>query len=636
MPHVPTFLADSPWLDQLLVRLPAARVAVFGDLCLDAYWFLADAPSECSLETGLDAHKVHQQRYSPGGAGNVAANLAALGVSHIETIGVVGADPFGDELRRQLAARGLSLTSVNQGPAGWPTLAYAKPYRAGVEMNRFDFGAAQPLGGETLAAVIACLTEAARTCRVIVINQQVPQAWSDEVAPALNRLIAAHPQVLFIVDSRDHARDFSHVALKLNLREAARLLGESAESLGPEDALRLAHTLEARQRQPIFLTRGEHGLVLAVRGELYDIPGIELPGAIDSVGAGDTALAALAAAFAVDADPLEAGTLANLAAAITTRKLRTTGTATPAELRSIGPAPDYIYAPRLALQPRLARYCDHTHLELVSGRVPARPFRHAIFDHDGTLSVLRQGWEAIMEPMMVRAILGIRAATIDDAQHARVTATVRAFIDRTTGIQTLAQMKGLAELVREFGFVPEADVLNEQGYKAIYNDALLGLVRSRRAQLDRGELSPEDWQIKNAQPLLDRLRAAGVTLYLASGTDETDVAAEARALGYADLFTGGIFGAVGDLKIEAKRDVLLRIVSATGAPAEEIVVFGDGPVEMREGRKRGAYTVGLATDEVRRHGIDPRKRTRLIRAGADVVVPDFSQLDTLLDHLRLN
>jgi beta-phosphoglucomutase-like phosphatase (HAD superfamily) len=92
---------------------------------------------------------------------------------------------------------------------------------------------------------------------------------------------------------------------------------------------------------------------------------------------------------------------------------------------------------------------------------------------------------------------------------------------------------------------------------------------------------------------------------------------------------------VGDLKIEAKRVVLERILHTGGLRPDELVVVGDGPVEIREGRRRGAYTVGVASDEVRRQGWDQRKRTRLIRAGADIVVPDFGQLEPLLAHLGL-
>jgi beta-phosphoglucomutase-like phosphatase (HAD superfamily) len=161
-------------------------------------------------------------------------------------------------------------------------------------------------------------------------------------------------------------------------------------------------------------------------------------------------------------------------------------------------------------------------------------------------------------------------------------------------------------------------------------------VDARRHRLENGELSPEDFQIKNAAMLLERLVRAGVTLHLASGTDEADVRSEAQIMGYADRFAGGIHGSVGDLKIEAKRVVMQRILGAPGIKPSEVIVFGDGPVEIREGVKHGAFTIGVASDEVRRHGLDLKKRTRLIRAGADLIVPDYSQCDALLNYLGIS
>ena len=635
MAKSPSFTADSRWLDELLLRLPSGRVAVFGDLFLDAYWMLDTAPSEKSVETGLDAYRVRTQRYSPGGGGNVAVNVAALGVRHVELIGLAGADLFGDELLRQFVTRGVPVDGVLRGPPGWQSLVYAKPYLGATELNRFDFGLGNRAPADIERLLLGRLDAASSSCPVVIINQQAPGGWPPSMIAELKALIGRHPDTLFIVDSRDHADSFRDVALKLNLREAARILGENTDTLEPDEAVRLAALLEARQHRPVLVTRGEHGLALAVKGELFDIPGIDLPGPIDPVGAGDTALAALAAAFAVGASPLEAATLANLAAAITTHHVRMTGVATPAELRAVGPAPDYLCAPRLAAQPRLARYLHETEIEDITGRRPAAQIRHAIFDHDGTLSVLRQGWEQVMELMMIRAITGERKDRVDDKTRGSIVSTVRAFIDRTTGIQTLAQMKGLVDLVRQFGLVPADEVLDEHGYKKIYNKELLAVIRVRSERLERGEVLPLDCQIQDARQLLERMRAAGVTLYLVSGTDEADVVCEARALGYAHLFSGGVFGAVGDLRIEAKRDVLARIVRASGKSGDSIAVFGDGPVEMREARRHGAYAVGVASDEVRRHGLNLHKRARLIRAGADLIIPDYGQSDALLARLGL-
>jgi len=201
-------------------------------------------------------------------------------------------------------------------------------------------------------------------------------------------------------------------------------------------------------------------------------------------------------------------------------------------------------------------------------------------------------------------------------------------------VQTLVQMQALVEMAREFGCVPEGDILDEFGYKEIYNQALMRMVKKRLAKFQRGELAVEDLTVKNAVTFLMALHKAGVQLYLASGTDEEDVIAEATALGYAGIFTGGIYGAVGDVTKEAKRMVVERILNTIGpGGASGLVAVGDGPVEIRETHKRGGFTVGVASDEVRRFGGNPAKRARLIRAGADVIVPDFSQGRVLLELL---
>ena len=130
------------------------------------------------------------------------------------------------------------------------------------------------------------------------------------------------------------------------------------------------------------------------------------------------------------------------------------------------------------------------------------------------------------------------------------------------------------------------------------------------------------------------LHAAGVKLHLASGTDQEDLAAEAKALGHAPLFEGRIHGAVGDVKIEAKKVVLERILAEIGSTGNgALVTFGDGPVEIRETKRRGGFGIGVASDELRRFGWNWKKRSRVIRAGADLVVPDFSQWRTLLGLL---
>jgi len=237
---------------------------------------------------------------------------------------------------------------------------------------------------------------------------------------------------------------------------------------------------------------------------------------------------------------------------------------------------------------------------------------------------------------MMRAILGSHFDAADEATFNRVQAMSREFIDRTTGIQTLVQMQGLVKLVQQCGFVPESEILDNHGYKAVYNKALLEMIKTRTEKLANGELDSIDFQVKNAGLLLQSLYDRGIKLYLASGTDEADVIAEAEAMGYAHLFEGRIFGAVGDVNVEAKKVVLERIIRDNDLSGHEFATFGDGPVEMRETQKRGGLCIGVASDEVRGFGWNMAKRKRLIRAGAQILIPDFSQLGALLNVLQLS
>ena len=196
-------------------------------------------------------------------------------------------------------------------------------------------------------------------------------------------------------------------------------------------------------------------------------------------------------------------------------------------------------------------------------------------------------------------------------------------------------MKGLAELVRQAGFVPESEILDEHGYKKIFNQQLLEMIATRMSKLKSGELSPADFQIKNAMALLQELHRRGIKLYLTSGTDQADVVAEAQAMGYANLFEGRIFGAVGDITVEAKKLVVDQVIRDNELSGSQFATFGDGPVEMRETRKGGGLSIGVASDEVSRSGWNFGKRSRLIKAGANLIIPDFSQLSALLKVMQL-
>ena len=634
-------MVTSERLDALLRAMPSARVAVVGDFCLDVYWSLDMGASERSLETGKATQPIREQRYSLGGAGNVLANLHALGVGRLTAFGAVGDDPFGERLLSLLRGLGTDCEGMllSQDPT-WQTLAYCKPYVGDEELARLDLGDFNQLPSDAAERIVRGLEAALPQLDVVVVNQQVETGLhTPPFRSALRSLMQQHSGTIFVFDGRHFPDAYPEAWLKVNAHEALRLCGRGKpvdELILREEAIAAADELFGRTSRPVFVTRGGRGAVVRTAEGAILIPGLETLGGTDTVGAGDSFLAGLSASLAADASPEEAAAVGNFVARVTVRKLKQTGTATPEEVLAVGCEPRYVFEPELADDPRRARHWQGSDIEVIDQAAGPLAVEIAIFDHDGTISTLRQGWEAVMESMMVKVILGSHYTSADEAVYHKAVARVRTFIDQTTGVQTLVQMQGLVEMVREFGLVPEGEVLDEFGYKAIYNDALMGKVRERVRRLEQGTLDVADFTMKNAPELLRTLHRRGVKLYLASGTDEEDVRAEANALGYAALFEGRIFGAVGDVTKEAKRIVLDRILQQIGDVAGRLVTFGDGPVEIRETRRRGGLAIGVASDEIRRFGLNQHKRSRLIRAGASALVPDFSQLGALLRFLQLD
>ena len=627
-------------LKELLQDVSRVKIAVLGDFCMDAYWFIDEAKSEVSIETGQYTRPVKKQHYSLGGAGNVTANLVAMGVKDVRAFGVIGTDPFGYEMVKIMEASGINSKNLITQAESWSTHVYTKPYVEGVEEGRIDFGNFNELSEETASRLIDLLVDDVPEMDVIIINQQVTSGiHTPYFREKLVGVIRRFPEKIFIVDSRDYNEVYEGAYRKMNDLEAVRLIGlekEHDEMIHYSEVKEAALSLYKRFKKPPFITRGARGSIVVDKNGVSDINGLMILARVDTVGAGDSYLAGAAATLAAGYCLHTAAEIGSYVAGVTIQKLFQTGTASPKEIMEIGVDPDFVYNVELAENIRDARFWKNSEIEIINDWERPLQIKHAIFDHDGTISTLREGWEEIMVPMMMKAILGEHHDDADESLYEKVHAQVVEFVDKTTGIQTLVQMQGLTGLVKEFGLVPKEQILDEFGYKEIYNKELLAMVKKREAKLLRNELTVEDFTLKNAVPLLEELYKAGVTLYLASGTDEEDVKNEARILGYDHLFKGGIYGAVGDVTKEAKKIVIDRILDTIGeSNTTQLVTFGDGPVEIRETKKRGGITIGIASNEVKRHSLNENKRARLIKGGADVIIPDFSQLPLLLELLNI-
>jgi rfaE bifunctional protein kinase chain/domain len=623
-----------------LDNLSQVSVAVIGDFCLDVYWTIDRSASEMSLETGLKTEPVRVQRYAPGGAGNVVMNLAALGVRQVYPVGVLGNDPFGGELKRLLQSSRVNCNGLILQAEGWATPTYIKPCVDDQELSRIDFGNFNHLSDMAEQELFTKLEDILDQVSVVLINHQVTGSMHDSPSfrMHLQQVMSRHPKSTFIIDSRGYHESYPKAIHKLNGREVLKACGKAVavgDDISLEDLVQQARDLSRRWESPLVVTRGERGCLVFsgdVPGQIF---GLQLPGRTDPVGAGDTFSSALAASLSAGTNLAAAACIANIAAAVTTQKLFQTGTATPDEILKLGADADYAFYPELAECHHRARHVERSEIELITEPLPRLNLRYAIFDHDGTISTLREGWERIMEPMMTKAILGTQFGTADEKLFKRLTDRVQEFIERTTGIQTISQMHGLVDLVHEFGIVPKDQILSAAKYKGIFNEELMALVNLRLAKLKAGELNVSDFTVKGAVSFLRALQGAGLRLYLASGTDEEDVKREADCLGYADIFHGGIHGSMGEIAKDAKKIVIERILNEVDGAFDQLIIFGDGPVEIREAKRRGAVGIGVASDELRRFGMNLEKRRRLIRAGADALVPDFSQWQKLWGLLHL-
>ena len=275
-------------------------------------------------------------------------------------------------------------------------------------------------------------------------------------------------------------------------------------------------------------------------------------------------------------------------------------------------------------------FLDNTTIE-IHREIQTGNIRHVVFDFDGTISLIRDGWQNVMVPMMVECL---QTETDTTETQKQLEAIVVEFVDRLTGKQTIYQMIQLSEEIEERGGTPKDPL----AYKDEYNRRLLPVVEERIAGLAAGTLSADPLRVPMSLEFLQSLRKMGINCYLASGTDVEFVKNEASLLGVAEYFNGGIFGALREYKQFSKAMVIQKIVKDIASTARaysgsELLIVGDGYVEIENAKEVGAIAVGVASVEDNIYNMNADKRERLLRAGADIIIPDFREGTQLLNYL---
>jgi phosphoglycolate phosphatase-like HAD superfamily hydrolase len=273
-----------------------------------------------------------------------------------------------------------------------------------------------------------------------------------------------------------------------------------------------------------------------------------------------------------------------------------------------------------------ARYLPGTRIEIVHELELAAPPEHVLFDFDGTLSLIREGWPEVMVPLMVEVLQGTGTPESTDTLHK----IAFDFVMELTGKQTIYQMIRLADEVTKRGGAPQEPSV----YKQMYHDRLMERISSRRENLRLGRIPPEDMVVPGSIDLLRALAAKGLKLYLASGTDEQYVQEEVALLGLEEYFNDHVYGAVEDYKTFSKAHVIQRILDVNNVDGSRLLGFGDGYVEIQNVKAVNGVAVAVASDETNRSGQpDAWKRTRLINVGADIVIPDYREFQQVIDYV---
>jgi len=320
---------DNAVLRSWVPRLAAKRVLVIGDVMADHYvWGKVE---RISPEAPIPVVHVDKEEVKPGGAANVACNIAALGGRAV-LAGVIGSDAMGETLRNLLRDRGIDPSGLVKDPER-PTIQKSRVLASHQQVVRVDRERREPLSATAQEAFLQACLRQVEHCDAVLFSDYAKGALSAPLAAAviqkarsLGKVIAADPKPANL------GWFAKSTVVTPNQGEASAASGIKITDQASAEASAQA-LLERLKSDAVLITRGEHGMsLLQAQGGFTHIP-TRAQEVFDVTGAGDTVIATLTLALAAGMPLPEACALSNAAAGIVVGELGV-AVVTPAELNA--------------------------------------------------------------------------------------------------------------------------------------------------------------------------------------------------------------------------------------------------------------------------------------------------------------
>ncbi|MDC0144536.1 HAD family hydrolase [Verrucomicrobia bacterium] len=261
-------------------------------------------------------------------------------------------------------------------------------------------------------------------------------------------------------------------------------------------------------------------------------------------------------------------------------------------------------------------------IELLPGFTPRPRATHVVFDFDGTLSWLRHGWTEVAQ-----SVIGARFPLREGETAADIRAHLFREMFRFNGRPTPLFTNEMAAQIRQRGGQADANELLESFLQPLNANA-----QERYAQLRNGTATTDDFIVHGGRALLELLTARGLHIIILSGNPHDQITAEAEMLGLTGFCNGHVYGHT-DANNFTKQAVIEKLMAEESFTGEEFIMFGDGAAEIEAARNLGGLAIAVCSDENKNGSgrVDENKRAVLLETGANAVIADYRDSNTLLN-----